>query len=196
MFPFVLCEIFACLLIHALVLPGIPYRSAHIVSLTAILPERPFIRVLNYSWMHLFSERKRFFCCLLVVFLFFLFTWYGLCPCCTLISGTTVNQFKLRRAKCVYSFCSAESHLTATRVKYGSMLTNTASFQLKLIDNWRRFVHILVCLSRCNVLPERRCCAFDWRVSFLIQYKAFNQHSRLLYAIWGIEIKISVLLLN
>lgn len=27
MFLFVLCEIFACILIHALVLPGIPYRS-------------------------------------------------------------------------------------------------------------------------------------------------------------------------
>lgn len=122
-FPFVLCEIFACVLIHALVLPGIPYRS--VISRTAILPESPFVHVLNHSWMHLFLW-KRFF---------FFVTSSSLFPCCTLISGTILIKFELRREKFVYSFCSAESHLTASCVRCGSMLIDTTSFQLQLIAN-------------------------------------------------------------
>lgn len=40
------CFLSACILAHALILPGIPYRSA-IVSLSAILPEGPFVSCLK-----------------------------------------------------------------------------------------------------------------------------------------------------
>lgn len=82
-FLFVLCEIFACILIRVLVLPGIPYRSTP--SLTAVLPEIPSVHVLHHSWMHLFLWKRLSFCV------------YSSFSCCTLISGNILIQFELRK---------------------------------------------------------------------------------------------------
>lgn len=74
----------ACILTHALILPGIPYRSA-IVSLTAILPEGPFVLVLNHSWMHLLCEKKR-------DFFFFKVTICSLFSCCKFIFNSVETE--------------------------------------------------------------------------------------------------------
>lgn len=135
MFPFVLCEISACVLLHASVLP---YRSTP--SLPAILPESPFVRVLNHSWMHLFFVKEIFL------------TRYSLFPCSTLISGTVLIQFELRREKFVYSFCSAESHLTASCAHKHNLISAQADCSLKMLC-------ALFC-SQYNVLPKRWRCGF------------------------------------
>lgn len=115
--------------------------------------------------MHLFFVKE--------IFLLLLLN-NSLLPCRTLVFfwEPFVIQFELRRGKFVYSFCSAESHLTAGCVRYGEMLRNTTSFQMKLITNWRCFVHFLAlgetCCRRDGVV------VFDWHMSFLIQNKAFN----------------------
>lgn len=87
---------FACILTHALILPGIPYRSA-VISLTTILPERPICTCLKSQLNAPFMWKKRFFfklpyiVCFHAVHLFLI-------------------QLKLNIEKFVYSFCSAESH--------------------------------------------------------------------------------------
>ena len=58
-----------------------------------------------------------------------------------------VIQFELRREQFVYSFCSAESHLTASCVRYGQMLTDTTSFQLKPIANRKTLRALFSALS-------------------------------------------------
>lgn len=126
MFLFLSCvRFFACFLIHALVLLGYSISTRAIISPTANSSICKCLKSqLNAPFL---CERDFFFLLLLNNSLF---------PCHTpSFWEPSLIQFELRRGKFVYSFCSAESHLTASCVRYGEMLRNTTSFQMKLMTN-------------------------------------------------------------